>query len=551
MFIGAYFLFAFVQPFGDEKFGLSLITSAISGVHILYASILYYFIKRNAPQYGALASLMIPTLVTIATIQVTGGFGSPWMAVWLLLTAFSGMFGIAVAGFYAFMISVYFAMAAVGGLGFEINLIQSAIYVLATYLVSILSWLFWRRFYIGEQHNEKTIKLRGELKAEQLKSDILLNSITDGVMVIDSNGVISLMNPAAGTITGWPYEDGLNLQYQSILKFVHTENNKETPNDPANHPFAKALSTGKSFRDSNATLVTKDDNRVSLSIVASPIADSKGTVSGAVAVFRDVSKEKAEERRKAEFISTASHEMRTPVAAIEGYLSLALNDKVSKVDEKARSYLVKAHESTQHLGQLFKDLLTAAKSEDGRLVNNPEVVEMGEFLDRLAEDLRFSAEEKKLQFKFVVAGDESGGSMVRPLCYTLVDPERMREVITNLVSNAIKFTAQGGVTLGLRAEPDFLQISIRDTGFGIPKEDIPHLFQKFYRVDNSNTRTVGGTGLGLYISRSIIELYKGKIWVESEEGKGSTFYINLPRMSESEAKAAEQKQAKPPEAGAS
>ncbi|HTH71970.1 MAG TPA: HAMP domain-containing sensor histidine kinase, partial [Candidatus Pristimantibacillus sp.] len=125
--------------------------------------------------------------------------------------------------------------------------------------------------------------------------------------------------------------------------------------------------------------------------------------------------------------------------------------------------------------------------------------------------------------------------MVKPLYYVYVDPDRLREVITNLFDNACKYTDQGKVTIGLTGNNDVVQLYIRDTGAGIPAEDVPHLFQKFYRVDNSATRTIGGTGLGLFIARKIIELYKGRIWVESELGKGSTFFINLPRLTSQKA----------------
>jgi signal transduction histidine kinase len=125
--------------------------------------------------------------------------------------------------------------------------------------------------------------------------------------------------------------------------------------------------------------------------------------------------------------------------------------------------------------------------------------------------------------------------VVRPLYYAQVDPDRIREVITNIFDNGCKYTEEGKVSLGLTGNDGVVQVYIRDTGAGIPPEDIPHLFQKFYRVDNSATRTIGGTGLGLFICRKIVELYQGRIWVESELSKGSTFYINIPRLTSKKA----------------
>ncbi len=125
---------------------------------------------------------------------------------------------------------------------------------------------------------------------------------------------------------------------------------------------------------------------------------------------------------------------------------------------------------------------------------------------------------------------EDMGHVVRPLYYVLADADRMSEVITNLFDNAVKYTDQGKISIGLTGNTDVVQFYIRDTGPGIPAEDLPHLFQKFYRVDNTATRTIGGTGLGLFICRKIVELYQGKVWVESQLGQGSSFFINLPRL---------------------
>lgn len=368
-------------------------------------------------------------------------------------------------------------------------------------------------------------------------SDYILEAVSDGIVVVNKNGSITFCNSAAGLLCGWKPSDAKNIDFRSVIKLFDEKGN---PYDPADSPFTKTLKTGKPQRDSNATLLTQGSERhISVSISVSPLADKNGELSGIVGIMRDISEEKLAERQRSEFISTASHEMRTPVAAIEGYLALAMNDKVSKVDSKARSYLQKAHESAQHLGTLFQDLLTSSKAEDGRLINHPEVIEMSGFLGQVCEDLRFVAEQKHLAVEYVVgvsganmnAKSETGSiRVVQPLYYVYADPDRIREVVTNLFDNAVKYTTQGKISVGLTGDDTIVQIYVRDTGNGIAHEDIPHLFQKFYRVDNSDTREIGGTGLGLFISRKIVELYNGRIWVDSEQGKGSTFFINLPRL---------------------
>lgn len=166
---------------------------------------------------------------------------------------------------------------------------------------------------------------------------------------------------------------------------------------------------------------------------------------------------------------------------------------------------------------------------------------MGHFMEQLVDSLRFTAEKKGLILDFMVgvggaeANAVTGGKMIKPLYYTHADPDRLREVITNLFDNAVKYTDAGKISVGLTGNNDIVQLFVKDTGPGIPPADLGHLFQKFYRVDNTATRTIGGTGLGLFISRKIIEMYNGRIWAESELGKGSTFYINLPRLSSQKA----------------
>ncbi len=405
-------------------------------------------------------------------------------------------------------------------------------------VVVVIAMLLLRSQKSGSQNKGgKASALASNLSNEKMKSEIILNSIGDGVILLDSEQNIQLFNPAAGRITGWDPKEAVGISVKSVL-LLH--NDKAEPYLENETPFYRAFNEKTAIQDRTSNLMTKGKAVISLDISATPLLDQDGDVFGAAVVFRDVSEQRKEEAQRADFISTASHEMRTPVAAIEGYLSLALNDKVSKIDDKARGFLDKAHDSTKHLGKLFQDLLTSAKAEDGRLTNHPVVVEMGQFLTSLTDALKFSAESRGLGIEFVLGAqgsviDASDTSTIKPLYYVLVDADRLREVITNIFDNAVKYTESGKVSLGLTGDDSVVQIRVQDTGPGIPAEDIPHLFQKFYRVDNSATRTIGGTGLGLFICRKIVELYHGRIWVESQVGSGSTFYINLPRLSSAQA----------------
>ncbi len=373
-----------------------------------------------------------------------------------------------------------------------------------------------------------------------MSAEFILSAIEDGVVIVGRDHVIHLFNPAASTITGWPAAEAVGLDYHSVLSLVD-DHGQAYP--PGSHPFAKVLATGKPERDSRGLLLTRNKKQIPVSVIVSPVGRSHPD--SVVGVFRDITPEKAEERQRSEFISTASHEMRTPIAAIEGYLSLALNPKVSKIDERTNGYLTKAHDATQHLGELFQDLLTSSKAEDGHIASYPQVVEVGEIVQQIADNARFTAQKKGLALKFVIGTGQAiaGEKVVRPLFYCNVDPNRMREVIQNIIDNAIKYTMDGSVTVALTGDNQVIQVQVSDTGSGIPAEDIPHLFQKFYRVDNSMTRTIGGTGLGLFIARKIVELYNGRIWVESTLGQGSTFFINLPRLTTDQALGLQQQQA--------
>jgi len=403
--------------------------------------------------------------------------------------------------------------------------------------------IFLLAFLIIKHHSDQPsdINLENNLRDEKQISSIILDAIEDAVIMIDKNGIIQLFNPGAAKMTGWAINEAKNLDYKSILKLVDQKGEPYSTNQDL--VYSVLHHTPDTIRDNDATLLTHNNLELAVSISVSPLLNSKKETSGVVAVMRDVTQERIENKQRTEFISTASHEMRTPVAAIEGYLALALNDKVSTIDDRARNYLEKAHESTQHLGKLFQDLLTSAKAEDGRLTSHPQITEISDYLEKLTNDLRFAADKKNLALEFNLSPNETidatsnkaGLKVIKPFYYVNVDPDRMREVITNLFDNAVKYTEQGKISIGLTADQNIVQIYIKDTGVGIPQEDIPHLFQKFYRVDNSATRTIGGTGLGLYICRKIVELYQGKIWVESDANKGSTFFINLPRISTEQA----------------
>ncbi len=478
-------------------------------------------------------------IMVINLIHLTGWLHSWYLILFAQIIAFAGFFGIFTVFGTALIVTIYLILA-IPEASTNQELKNPLVIGLfgGAYLLCLASYFFWKIFYIDVE-NQQINKLSGMLKSNRQQSEILIQSIADGVIVTDTTGTITLMNPAAFELTKWPVDEALGIDVRLVVKLAQEDGK---PLEEGQDLYASVFNQKKSVEET-MSLVDREKKQKIVSIVISPIILPKSQeLVGSVAVLRDVSVAKQVEKQRADFISTASHEMRTPVAAIEGYLALALNDRVSKIDLKARGYLEKAHESTQHLGKLFQDLLTSAKAEDGRLSSNPIVVNMNDFMDKIAEDLRFITQKKHLRMEYIVSNHETAGMIdasnkreVRPLYYAHIDPDRFREVVTNVFDNAVKYTEEGAITLSITGNDDVVQVSVADTGPGIPSEDLPHLFQKFYRVDNSATRSIGGTGLGLFICKKIVELYGGRIWAESTIGKGTTFYINIPRISASRA----------------
>ncbi len=352
----------------------------------------------------------------------------------------------------------------------------------------------------------------------------ILDAVDDGVLAVDSKGNILAINPAAEQITGWNGSDAAGLVFNSVLKITNNEGGEMIE---ISNPVNRVLQTGENFTTRDLFIKTQSGKIVPIFLAVNSI---DGQNSGVVVVFRDISKELKENREQAEFISTASHEMRTPVASIEGYIGLALNPATATIDARAKSYLQKAHENTKHLGQLFQDLLDITKAEDGRLKNEPVVLDAIEFSRNIWEGLKPKAEAKGLSYTFEPDNHKTGEKTLTPVFFIHADRDHLHEILNNLFENAIKYTPSGMVSVNVMGDNNNVQISVKDSGIGIPAEDIPHLFQKFYRVDNSETREINGTGLGLFLSRKLTESIGGFLDVESEYKKGSTFTVKLPRI---------------------
>ena len=507
--------------------GLSVsdLAAGVAGIGSLIVLILCFWLPRKHETEIGIFVYLLTVAVAATTIITSGGVVSPFLVMWIIVAIFAGFFGAIILGIMGLLVILQIIATSVQH-GINIQFIIG--YLFFGFLPLIFSLVLWIR---RQKTDDNTSNLENRLSAVENKSDAVINAIDDGVLAISKDGNIELINPSAQQIIGWDQGDALGLNWKSILKLV-TSDGKDV--EDLENPIAQSLSKNQPTHNDKLFLLTSSEKRILVSIVSSPVGTDG---EGIIVVFRDITKEKAEEREQAEFISTASHEMRTPVASIEGYLGLALNPATAHIDEKARDFITKAHESAQHLGRLFQDLLDISKVEDGRMKNNPKVINVNEFLKDIFDGLATKASEKQLNYIFMpdIVG-ESKEKSLQPIFYANIDPDHFREVVSNLIENAIKYTPSGEVVVNITGDDKQISISVKDSGIGIPAEDIPHLFQKFYRVDNSDTREIGGTGLGLYLSRRLAEAMSGNLRVESKYKEGSTFYLEIPRMNSSEAK---------------
>ena len=509
-------------------------TAAIlAGITAIVSFISYLWSPKKYIFYTALLIYGLLVATTSLLILNTGGTTSPFIALWMLVAVFAGIFSAKGIVPMLLLVNGYLVLQyiTVGSISRE----TIVAVILAGELPLLVSFLIWHQKSTGTSDKDRAYRdLANELSEVASKSEVVINAIADGVIAIDSQSVIQLINPAAQRILGWDKQDAMTLSYKSVLNLSDKAGADLVE---ATDPIQHVLADNKPQRTNDLTLTTKSGKKLSISLVASPIGQIG---SGVIIVFRDITKEKAEEREQAEFISTASHEMRTPVASIEGYLGLTLNPATAQIDDKARDFITKAHESAQHLGRLFQDLLDVSKAEDGRLSNNPKVIDVVSYVHDIVQGLRPKADEKGLRMLYKPLPDDDVDQSARrltPVFYVNLDNDHLREVVANLVENAIKYTPHGDVVIDVGGDAEHVVVSINDSGIGIPAEDIPHLFQKFYRVDNSDTREIGGTGLGLYLCRRLAETMGGRIWVDSEYKKGSTFYLEVPRISHEEATA--------------
>ncbi|MEA3307752.1 MAG: ATP-binding protein, partial [Elusimicrobiota bacterium] len=255
-----------------------------------------------------------------------------------------------------------------------------------------------------------------------------------------------------------------------------------------------------------------------LLINAVPIMKA-GICDGAVLVFHDITDLRRLEKIRRDFVANVSHELRTPVCSIKGYsetlLEGALHDK-----NNAEDFLKIIHSDSERLAKLIDDILDLAKIESDKFALDLKSCDIKEIIKRIISGMSIRAKAKSLDINVRIPGN---------ITTIMADENRIAQVLVNLIENALKYTERGEISISALEKDEFLQINVSDTGIGIPKKDIPRLFERFYRVDKARSKELGGTGLGLSIVKHIVYAHNGKISVESAQGKGSVFSFTIPK----------------------
>ena len=353
----------------------------------------------------------------------------------------------------------------------------------------------------------EVIRLTQEnLEQETKRLNSILSYMTDGVLATNRRGQITMINDMAKKQLGVQKEDVLN---KSILELLKLEDEYELRDLITQIPELMIDSQ-------NA-----DGEYLSLRVRFALIRRESGFISGLVAVLHDTTEQEKEERERRLFVSNVSHELRTPLTSVKSYLEAL--DEGALYDPVAPDFIRVSLDETNRMMRMVTDLLHLSRIDNATTRLDVELINFTAFITFILnrfDKMRSQDEEKKYE----LVRDYPINSV-----WIEIDTDKMTQVIDNILNNAIKYSPDGGkITVSMKTTDDQMILSIKDQGLGIPKQDLPKIFDRFYRVDRARSRAQGGTGLGLAIAKEIIKQHNGFIWAKSEYGKGSTFTIVLP-----------------------
>ena len=372
-----------------------------------------------------------------------------------------------------------------------------------------------------------------KFKAEELamtvvKNNAILASIGDAVMACDKKGIVMLFNRKAVKMTGFSSKEVVGKHYNRLIKFVG-----EIDNKPSNDFIAEAMKTGhKTTMADNTLLVRKNGLKIPVADSAEPIRYTHGALIGCVIVFRDITKEKETDKAKSEFISVASHQLKTPATIVSLYSEMLLSGKDEVATLKQKEYINEIRGANQRMIDIVNTLLNVSRIEMGIFSADPASVDVIEIFENAIKDMRTNLEEKNITLQ-----QEYGG-----LKYIIpIDKLLLNIVFSNLISNSIRYSdIVGAISVkvlkvkkddkigGKIIKENSLLVSVSDSGCGIPLNQQDKIFTKFFRSDNARSKHADGTGLGLYIVKSILDHIGGDVWFSSKENEGTIFYFTIP-----------------------
>jgi PAS domain S-box-containing protein len=352
---------------------------------------------------------------------------------------------------------------------------------------------------------------RGRAEDEKEKTLLVINNFADGLIVFDKNNNLDLINPQA--------EKSLDIKKRDIIG----RSLSELKTFPTIEPVADLLNkeTGEIFRK-EIKIESRGDLVLEVSTVPILTDDIK---TGTMLILHDVSREKMVEKMKTEFVSLAAHQLRTPLSAIKWTLRMLLDGDLGKITDEQGELVSKCYQSNERMIGLINDLLDITRIEEGRYIYGMVMSNMEDIIQFVINTYKEGAERKNIKINFKKSEDN--------IPKVNIDVEKMKLAIQNLIDNAVKYTPSGGVvTVSLKRGKKEVDVEVRDTGMGIPEDQSQRVFSKFFRGANAVRVDTEGSGLGLFLAKNIIEAHGGKIWFESGEGVGTTFYFNIPLKEE-------------------
>jgi PAS domain S-box-containing protein len=355
---------------------------------------------------------------------------------------------------------------------------------------------------------------RSDAKRRQSEQrlEAVLGSMGEGVVTTDAGGVITSVNPAMERLTGWKRDEAVGHRYGEVFPVVASKG-QPVPDNEQYLTLAIARRKVVASRGFGDSLLTRDGALMPVGVTAAPILDRDSELAGGVAVVREMSHEQEVDRLKSSLVSTASHELRTPLTMIQGFAELLKTRDLAT--DQVRGAADQIHRSAERLSRLIDDLLSVSRIEAGRLEVRAVPVELAPIINEAVAPF---AEGRPIRV------DLNGDAPV-----VVADPDLVHRILTNLLSNAVKYSPpETSVAVEAHQSGDAIEVAVRDHGVGMTEEERTQLFSKFFRADRQEVREAGGTGLGLFITKNLVEMQGGEMRVESEPGHGSTFTFTLP-----------------------